>query len=296
MNCLQTDGPSHFLRQNAPVASSAGHALLAMSTPPPTNRHLSSSTTNHLQLKSRHDILLSSTSDLLSTYNWVGCLKQEEEIIKKSPNLSAEMTVTTEKLACSMLTYTPEMIWCAVKGWCDNDHVMWHGLQQHQVYELVRKAQRKLGQGDTIKTVENTPQYNSMSDLGRPLLHCSSCFPHPAKPNSNKRIMIFANPANLGLLQGPVDIYTDATFNPCTLVPFYQCLIVMIYDHSTSSFVPVLYALMTHKCKELYSRLFAEIVRLSKYKMRCRTYTSDFERGLMNQMAEHFGNHERESH
>ena len=104
-------------------------------------------------------------------------------------------------------------------------------------------------------------------------------------------MIIFANPANLGLLQGPVDLYTDATFNPCTPAPFYQCLIVMIYDHSTSSFVPVLYALMTHKCEELYSRLFAEIVRLSKYKMRCRTYTSDFERGLMNQMAEHFGNH-----
>jgi len=49
-------------------------------------------------------------------------------------------------------------------------------------------------------------------------------------------MMIFANPANLGLLQGPVDLYTDATFNPCTPAPFYQCLIVMIYNHSTSSF------------------------------------------------------------
>jgi hypothetical protein len=34
--------------------------------------------------------------DLLSFYNWVGCLKQEEEFIKKLPNLSAEMTVKTE--------------------------------------------------------------------------------------------------------------------------------------------------------------------------------------------------------
>ena len=136
--------------------------------------------------------------DLLSSYNWVGCLKQEKEFIKKSPNLSAEMTVKTEELACSMLTHTPEMIWRAVKAWCDNDHVMWHGLQQHQVCELVRKARRKLGQGDTIGTVENTPQYNSMSNSGRPLLHCSSCFPHPAKPNTNMRMMIFANPANLG--------------------------------------------------------------------------------------------------
>lgn len=64
--------------------------------------------------------------DLLSTNNWVGCLKQEEEIIKKPPNLSAEMTVKTEELACSMLTHTPEMIWRAVKAWFDKDHVTWH--------------------------------------------------------------------------------------------------------------------------------------------------------------------------
>jgi hypothetical protein len=61
---LQTDGPSHFLRQNAPVASSAGHALLVMSTPPPTNRHPSSLTTNRLQLKSRQ--VPSSTSLLVA--------------------------------------------------------------------------------------------------------------------------------------------------------------------------------------------------------------------------------------
>jgi len=59
-----------------------------------------------------------------------------------APTTGLEMTLKTEELACSMLTYTPEMIWHAVKAWCDNDHVTWHGLQQHQVCELVRKAQR----------------------------------------------------------------------------------------------------------------------------------------------------------
>jgi hypothetical protein len=80
----------------------------------------------------------------------------------------------------------------------------------------VRKAKNKLGKGDTIGTVENTPQYNTMTDSGRSLLHCSLMLPHPKKPNTNMRTMIFANPANLGLLKGPVDLYCDATFAPCT--------------------------------------------------------------------------------
>ena len=141
------------------------------------------------------------------------------------------------------------MIWHKVRAWADATYPLWHGLLQHQLCELVRKACRDLGLGDTIGTVENTPAYNTMKDTGRPLLHCSACFPHPKKLDTNMRMMILANPANLGLLKGPVDLYCDTTFQPCCPANFYQCLIVMIYNHSTSSFVPILYALMTHKCK-----------------------------------------------
>jgi hypothetical protein len=62
----------------------------------------------------------------------------------------------------------------------------------------MRKARDKLGKSDTISTLENTPQYNTMMDSGRPLLYCSLMLPHPKKPNTNMRTMIFANPANLG--------------------------------------------------------------------------------------------------
>ena len=48
---------------------------------------------------------------------------------------------------------------------------------------------------------------------------------------------------------------------------------------------------MTHKCEELYSQVFAQIVILTGKKIKCLTYTSDFEHGLMNQLAEHLGNY-----
>ena len=206
--------------------------------------------------------------DLVETYNWDGRPKEELsdkcDVVMKAPDVSAEMTLKTEELACFKLTETPEMIWRAVRAWCDTEFGgCWHGLLQNQVTELVRKARNKLGKGDTIGTVENTPQYNTMTDTGRPFLHCSLMLPHPKKPNTNMRTMIFANPANLGLLKGPVDLYCNATFAPCTPDPFYQCLIIMIFEYSTSSYVPVLYALMTHKCEELYSQVFAQIVILT---------------------------------
>ncbi len=70
------------------------------------------------------------------------------------------------------------------------------------------------------------------------------------------RIMIHANPSLLGLLQGLVDIYVDATFEPCVPYGFYQCLIVVVLDNQTSSYVPVVYALMSHK-NEIQPSLFS---------------------------------------
>ncbi len=65
------------------------------------------------------------------------------------------------------------------------------------------------------------------------------------------RLMIFANPALLGLLNGVMNLFIDATVS-CVPAPFYQCLIIMVFDPSTSRYLPVVYALMTHKVQELY--------------------------------------------
>ena len=78
------------------------------------------------------------------------------------------------------------------------------------------------------------------------------CFPHPNKQNTNIQAMMFGNPELLELLNGCVVIYIDETFDPCTPHPFYQCLIVMVFNPSTSSYVPFIYTLMTHKYAELY--------------------------------------------
>jgi hypothetical protein len=48
---------------------------------------------------------------------------------------------------------------------------------------------------------------------------------------------------------------------------------------------------MTHKCEELYLQVFAQFVILTGEKIKCQTYTSDFECGLMNQLAEHLRNY-----
>jgi hypothetical protein len=103
-----------------------------------------------------------------------------------------------------------------------------------------------------ISTVESTPDYLQMVDSEREFLQVSMVFPHPKEGEDQIWVMIFRNPGLTGLLKTPqMDVYMDATFSCCPN-PFSQCLIFMIYNHTTSSYVPILYAFMMSKCKEAY--------------------------------------------
>jgi len=89
--------------------------------------------------------------------------------------------------------------------------------------------------------------------------------------------------------KGPsIDIFVDATFGCCPH-PFEQCLIIMVHDHHTSAYVPVLYILMTNKFESQYEQAFFQVRMLSEGKINVRTYTSDFEQGLMNGLDKMFG-------
>ncbi len=92
------------------------------------------------------------------------------------------------------------------------------------------------------------------------------CSPHPEKSDVMMCLMIFVNPALLGLLNGVVDLFIDATFS-CVSTPFYQCLIIMVFDPSTSHVLPVIYALMMHKVQELYWQRFNQLFFLTKWKL-----------------------------
>ena len=64
-------------------------------------------------------------------------------------------------------------------------------------------------------------------------------------------IMFYGNFSLFRTLAGNVQIYIDGTFNIIP-IPFYQCLIVMVYDIQTFIVVPVMYVIMTRKSELLY--------------------------------------------
>ena len=105
--------------------------------------------------------LLCSSGVSLESYSWDG--RPKEEVVHKddeviSTNVNIEMTLKTQELACARLTTKPEMIWREVRAcacgmaYCSRRYVS------------CEEGSQGFGIGDTIGTVENTPEYNTMKN------------------------------------------------------------------------------------------------------------------------------------
>ena len=95
-----------------------------------------------------------------------------------------EMKMKTEELSIlpGNRSKMPSMIWLEVKSFFNEKYSgNCYGLQEHRVLEMARKCRNKLGQGNSIYTLEKVMDYSKMPNMDRPFLHHSMCSPHPDK-------------------------------------------------------------------------------------------------------------------
>lgn len=207
-------------------------------------------------------------------------------------NLDEVMRIRTREIATdAAYRTTPAVdIWAIVKKEMDDKYESWTSLHRDQVMNLVKNTRTELNQGNAIAMIEDTPDYYLMKDSKTAFFRYHASVPNPddeTKPMM--RIMAFGNPELLRLLKGRnLDLYMDATFDCCPH-PFQQCLIIMMYEPTCSYYVPVMYILMTNKNETCYWHAFNQVVIQSQWTLNVKTYTSDFERALMNQAKHQFG-------
>ena len=206
------------------------------------------------------------------------------------PNIDARVTmkILAEELAIKKLAARPKdvaiEVYNEVKKQFPNGCIV---EDDKKIADVVRTTRKDMGQGNNLSTIEST--YSMMKDMDRAFLHFTGSWPHPTEQAKKMKMMIFGNPALINLLRAPmVDLFVDATFRCCPK-PFEQCLIVMVYEHYTRSYVPVFYILMTNKFESQYVQAFFQVSQIVGQKLNVRTYTSDFERALMNGLDEIFG-------
>ena len=202
-------------------------------------------------------------------------------------DVKEDMGMLADELATGVegRTMTPLQVWLAVKKVMDEKHGSYIGHNRQYIVDRVHRSRKEMDFGDKFRAVECL--HNVMSDSDHPFLHYHASFPDRSNPKELMRLMVFANPTLIPLLKSKkLDIFVDATFDCCP-APFYQCLIVMVFDDQTGLYVPVVYILMTHKNDELYWEAIARIPVLVDFKLDCHSFTSDFERALINNLKRH---------
>ena len=101
------------------------------------------------------------------------------------------------------------------------------------------------------------------------------------------QIFIWVTDACLALMRYNGHTFIDATFRVVP-APFTQCLIVMVFDAGTQSFIPCVYCLMTGRNEYLYCIILHELIVLMEYSWMPTTITVDFEKGLIAAVTHEF--------
>jgi hypothetical protein len=225
----------------------------------------------------------------------------EEPVAKKQAtraiNCQEEMRCRIVDLVNSEHSFPPKKIHDIVQKEMDEKYPKGHiPMRFKTAINLAKNTKAGMNIGDKISTVENSREYNRDPVTEMPFLQSSMRCPNPDPKEDHLKIMLFANHELLGYLKlRDLDVYVNATFN-CVPHPFTQCLIFMIYDMATSSYVPIVYALMDSKCKEAYWHVFNQIIVLSGWKLQVKTFCTDFERALFDEMKTQFGGKDGGTH
>ena len=205
-------------------------------------------------------------------------------------NVTQEMMKTTDGLARDTLTLAQSKVWEQTKAKMDEKYPDgWTGIQKEAVVRRVRKARAGLNNGDAFQALLSS-KLIYMTDSNRKFLQFNACYPEINAKGSTSlnRLMIFGHPLLIELLKdGRVDLFIDATFDCCPH-PFYQCLIIMAFDKRTDVYVPVLYILMSNKSEALYYQALCQVAILSDHKLDVHSYTTDFERAIINSCELYF--------
>jgi hypothetical protein len=209
--------------------------------------------------------------------------RTEATVPAPSIDAKADIEKHVRKLALENQAVGPVKIWEKVKTEMGEKFPNgWHGHTREYVKGLVGREQKETNFGDKFEEIKNT-DLRFMADSGEPFLHFHRSVPNPQNKEQMMQLMVFANPELLLL----VDLFLNSTWD-CTPAPFKQTYIIMCHDQQTGKYVPVITILMTHFNQYLNWEALTRVVVLSDWKLDVGSYTTDFERAVMNECAQHF--------
>ena len=204
-------------------------------------------------------------------------------------DVAQEAQQIIDELAINNLNMLPMDIWNQAADVMDSRYPNgWFGIGKDAAVRRVYTTRNNhFGRGDIYRTIEH-PTYKNDSQSGQSILQFNLTLPSD-DPRKVDRIIGWAHPTLLLLLNGPVDLFIDATYKITPKISdMYQCLIVMVKDPQTQYFAPVMYVLMSGKTKMMYFQVLHFLLTATDFKLNPRRISCDNEEALVSQIELQF--------
>jgi len=191
------------------------------------------------------------------------------------------MKKKTDEIAMDNLHMKPKDIWDKLTNELNTIQPTWKGLTQYQVNNRVRNIRSKLQGSELVRNIEDA-ELAKMRNSNKFFLQFNCSIADDTKEQTTmERIVGFGNPYLFYYMTHAENLFIDATFSVAPK-PFYQCLVVMIFDKTLQIYIPILYILMTNKSQKMYRNALEWVFKLSGRRINPKTVTCDFELALIN--------------
>lgn len=222
-----------------------------------------------------------------------GTVKSKNEHTCVTENLYQEIDVREEmkrylEVQCTKdLSILPTKLWEQAITEMNNAHANHPLITINKQYAInhINYIRRRIHGGDDYRAIETSPICNISDNDKRMFLQFNIYY---SFNNTARRIIGFGHPDLIRLLNYPsISLFIDGTFK-VTPAKFTQCFIVMMYDPSVDLYIPIFYILLDSKDQWTYSNVLHWVKVQCGFKIKPRTVTCDFEKGLINAINEQF--------
>ncbi|OWY99627.1 LOW QUALITY PROTEIN: hypothetical protein PHMEG_00029342 [Phytophthora megakarya] len=205
------------------------------------------------------------------------CQRGRRATLPPGLDVTEDMTEATDTMALTRMDLTPERIWKQIRDdfYPESLPLVQYGLTREQVIQRVHRTRRSHFGADLHGVVE-VPPLSLVPGSRQPFFQFYRSY---MNGSTLERLVGWAHPALLKLVKYKrTTLFLDGTFR-CVPQPFYQCVVMMVFDNATDLFVPVFYTLCTAKTQDTYWHLMEAVNVAADDKIEPFAFC-DFEEGL----------------
>ena len=175
-------------------------------------------------------------SDTRKALGYIQPPDPQDNDFETPPNMTDFMLKRAQEIALEDISMQPKKVYPQVLQEVQLKHKLFKGASDQKIMNEVRNTHMNLNGNDVFRTIK-MDTVAKVRNSNSFFMHFNSTFPNKYD-GKLERIIGFGHPSLFRLLRGCKRMFIGSTFK-FVPKPFYQCLIIMVFDEQIDAYVPI---------------------------------------------------------